>query len=63
MNEKVIMGKLAIRSYMMRRELALGGMEYYGRKKLLWDGEKMKITNLVEANQFVGSSYREGWEL
>jgi predicted dehydrogenase len=63
MTETVLMGNLAIRSYMLRREIAQGGMEYYGRKKLLWDGENMKITNLEEANQFVGRSYREGWEL
>jgi hypothetical protein len=38
-------------------------MEYYGRKKLLWDGENMQITNLKEANQFIGRNYRKGWEL
>jgi hypothetical protein len=38
-------------------------MEWYGRKKLLWDGDNMKITNLEEANQFVGRTYRKGWEV
>jgi len=33
------------------------------RKKLLWDGENMKITNFDEANQFVGRIRRPGWEL
>ncbi len=63
MTETVLMGNLAIRSYMLRRENSQGKMEFYGRKKLLWDGKNMRITNLEEANQFVGRSYREGWEV
>ncbi|KEO72825.1 Gfo/Idh/MocA family protein [Anditalea andensis] len=63
MTETVLMGNLAIRSYMLRRENSKGQMEFYGRKKLLWDGENMRITNLEEANQFVGRTYREGWEV
>lgn len=63
MTETVLMGNLAIRSYMLRRENSKGNMEYYGRKKLLWDGKNMKITNLEEANQFVGRTYRKGWEM
>jgi len=63
MTETVLMGNLAIRSYMLRRESGNGQMEFYGRKKLLWDGENMRITNLEEANQFVGRSYRKGWEV
>ncbi|MFC4872579.1 Gfo/Idh/MocA family protein [Negadavirga shengliensis] len=63
MTETVLMGNLAIRSYMLRRENAKGQAEYYGRKKLLWDGENMRITNLEEANQFVGREYRKGWEV
>lgn len=63
MTETVLMGNLAIRSYMLRRENSQGRMEYYGRKKLLWDGKNMKITNLEEANQFVGRTYRKGWEM
>jgi len=38
-------------------------MEFFARKKLLWDGENMRITNLEAANQFVGRTYREGWEV
>ncbi len=63
MTETVLMGNLAIRSFMLREENQKGGMDYYGRKKLLWDGEQMKITNLEAANQFVGRTYRKGWEL
>ena len=46
--ESVVMGNLA-----MRR---LG-------KKLLWDGENMKVTNDDEANQYVNQPRRPGWEL
>ena len=31
--------------------------------KLLWDGDKMKITNHSEANRRVKDAYRKGWEL
>jgi hypothetical protein len=63
MTETVLMGNLAIRSYMLRREDSKGKMELFARKKLLWDGENMRITNLEEANQFVGRTYRKGWEV
>ena len=58
------MGNLAIRSANLRNAKADGkGFDYVGRKKLLWDGKAMKITNLDEANQFVSRQYREGWKL
>ena len=63
MTETVLMGNLAIRSYMLRRENSNGQMEYYGRKKLLWDGKNMRITNLEEANRYVHHAYRPGWEV
>ena len=63
MTETVLMGNLAIRSYMLRRENEEEKMEFFARKKLLWDGENMKITNLEEANQFVTRTYRKGWEM
>ena len=61
MTETVLMGNLAIRSYMLRKENGKGNLEFFARKKLLWDGEVMKITNLDEANQFVTRNYRDGW--
>ncbi len=61
MTETVLMGNLAIRSYMLGRENSDGNMVFDARKKLLWDGDTMRITNLEEANQFVGRTYREGW--
>ncbi|SHN21740.1 Predicted dehydrogenase [Cyclobacterium lianum] len=63
MTETVLMGNLAIRSYMLRRENSRGQAEFFGRKKLLWDGENMRITNLEEANQFVGREYRDGFKV
>ena len=63
MTETVLMGNLAIRSYMLQRKNTRGNMSFYARKKLLWDGDNMKITNLEEANQFVGRIYRKGWKI
>jgi predicted dehydrogenase len=64
LTETVLMGNLAIRSYMLRKARTTGnGFDYYGRKKLLWNGNDMKITNFDEANQFVKRQYREGWKL
>jgi hypothetical protein len=66
LTETVLMGNLAIRSYMLRKEVkgsnGRNGFDFYGRKKLLWDGASMKITNFEDANQFVGRVNRSGWE-
>jgi hypothetical protein len=37
--------------------------KYSGRKKLLWDAQKMQITNFDPANQFVKREYRDGYTL
>jgi predicted dehydrogenase len=58
LTESILMGNLAVRSYNTK----FGG-KYAGRKKLLWDGVNMKITNFDEANAFVKRTYREGWTL
>ncbi len=63
LTETVLMGNLAIRSYSLIDQDERGRRNYYGRKKLLWDGKNMKITNFESANQFVGRNYREGWKL
>lgn len=66
LTETVIMGNLAIRSYMLRKPNGSSGrnnFNYDGRKKLIWDGPNMQITNFDEANQFVKRQYREGWKL
>lgn len=62
--ESILMGNLAIRSWMMLNPARQGWDDkYLGRKKLLWDAKNMKITNFDEANQFVRREYRESWEL
>jgi predicted dehydrogenase len=63
LTETVLMGNLAIRSYGLRTARTDGGFDYPGRKKLLWDGQNLKITNFDEANQFVRRPYRTGWSL
>jgi hypothetical protein len=62
--ESILMGNLAIRSYMMKNASAKGNdNKFPGRKRLLWDAKNMKITNFDEANQFVKREYRDGWKL
>jgi len=63
MTETVLMGNLAIRSSALIKETEQGGRQFYGRKKLMWDGENMKVTNFEDANQFVSREYRTGWRL
>ena len=61
--ESILMGNLAIRSWMLKNPNLKGwGDKYLGRKKLLWDAKNMKITNFDEANQFVKREYRDGWK-
>ncbi|TRZ46268.1 Gfo/Idh/MocA family protein [Robertkochia solimangrovi] len=69
LTEAVLMGNLAIRAYQMK-ELKNGKSpgdwepyNYPGRKKLLWDGERMEVTNFKEANDWVKGEYRDGWKL
>jgi len=57
--ETVLMGNLAIRCYNYRTKKG----KTPGRIKLLWNGEKMKVTNFKLANQFIKRDYRKGWEL
>lgn len=62
--ESILIGNLAIRSFMMPNKKGKGWEDkYLGRKKLLWDAKNMKITNFDEANQFVKREYRDGWSL
>ena len=58
LTETVLMGNLAVRSYQYSETDAKGEKIFPGRKKLLWDGEKMEVTNFAPANQFVKRNYR-----
>jgi predicted dehydrogenase len=48
LSETVLMGNLAVR---------------FPDRRLLWDGEAMRVTNDEEANAYVTREYREGWKL
>jgi predicted dehydrogenase len=48
LSETVLMGNLAVR---------------FPNRRLLWDGEKMEVTNDAEANAYVRPRYRQGWKL
>lgn len=62
--ESILIGNLAIRSWMLKNPKLKGWEDkYLGRKKLIWDAKNMRITNFEEANQFVKREYREGWSL
>ncbi len=63
LTETVLMGNLAIRSYQAAKTDDNGRRNFDGRRKLLWDGQKMKITNYDEANAFVSRDFRDGWKL
>jgi hypothetical protein len=41
----------------------LGNVAIRAGKRIEWDGPNMKVTNIPEANEFIGRKYREGWTL
>ena len=51
--EIVLMGNLALRSYMIK-----DGKDFIGRKKLIWDGKNTRITNfdLAEISLRIGAA-------
>lgn len=64
LTEAVLMGNLAIKSFQYKKPKNGGrGFDYPGRRKILWDGDKMEVTNYKFANQWVKGTYRQGWEL
>lgn len=63
LTETVLMGNLAVHSYNYFEKDAKGERKFPGRKKLLWDGENMRITNFEPANQFIRRKYRGNWKL
>jgi predicted dehydrogenase len=54
LTEVVLLGNVALRT---------GQQLYEKGLKLHYDGPNMKVTNLPEANKYIGSKYREGWTL
>jgi len=64
LTEAVLMGNLAIRAFQMKEKRKNGrGFDYPGRRKILWDGDNMKVTNWDKANEWVIGKYRKGWEI
>ncbi|MEX0275506.1 MAG: Gfo/Idh/MocA family protein [Flavobacteriaceae bacterium] len=69
LTEAVLMGNLAIRAFQykeLKEGKKLGDWDpfsYPGRRKILWDGAHMKVTNWDKANEWVHGTYRKGWEL
>ena len=64
LTEAVLMGNLAIKSFQYKEPNENGrGFIYPGRRKILWDGENMRVANYEKANEWVKGTYRKGWEL
>lgn len=67
--ESILIGNLALKAYFEidpnaeSKGFWSGGSMYYGRKRLLWDAENMKITNFDAANKYVKRNYRSGYSL
>lgn len=43
--------------------ICLGNLAIRMDDRLEWDNEKMKVTNLEQANEFISRVYRKGWEM
>ena len=61
LSEVVLLGNVAIRSSLLKRSPRSN--VFIGKKQLMYDSNKMMITNLDQANQFLTREYREGWEI
>lgn len=64
--ESLLIGNLALKAYFevdpnAENKGFWGGTKYYGRKRLRWDAENMKVTNFDPANKYVKREYRTGW--
>ncbi len=53
LTEALLMANLAVRGHDLKG----------GHIKMLWDNDKMQITNFDAVNQFVKRQYREGWTI
>lgn len=67
LTEAVLMGNLAIKAFQYKEKdedaTQWAPYTYPGRKKLIWDGDAMRIRNFEKANEWVRGNYRNGWEL
>ena len=69
LTESVLMGNLAIKAFQYKvlkegkTQNDWAPFDYPGRRKLLWDGPNMRVTNYEKANEWVTRDYRKGWEV
>lgn len=66
--ESILIGNLALKAYFevdpnSKDQGFWGGSKYFGRKRLRWDAENMKITNFDPANKYVKRTYRNGYSV
>lgn len=67
--ESILIGNLALKSYFEVDPSAEnkgfwgGGAQFWGRKRLQWDADNMKITNFEPANKYVKRTYRNGYSV
>lgn len=62
LTEALLMANLAIRATDIQLKNDKGRASYPGRNiKLLWDNDKMRVTNFDAVNQYVQREYRKGW--
>jgi len=47
----------------MTETILLGNVAVHVGERIEWDGEKLEITNLPDANQYINKEYREGWKV
>ena len=48
---------------LLTETMLLGNVAILAGKKIEWDGPKMRVTNIPEANAFLQREYRKGWAL
>jgi predicted dehydrogenase len=48
---------------LLTESILLGVVALRAGKKIDWDGENMRVTNVSDANQFLRREYRKGWTL
>jgi predicted dehydrogenase len=48
---------------LLTEAVLLGNVAILAQKKIEWDGPKLKVVNVPEANQYLHREYRKGWTL
>jgi hypothetical protein len=47
----------------MTEAVLLGNVALRAGKKIAWDAKNLRVTNAPEANRFIRTEYRKGWEI